>query len=123
MNGDLSFDTSDGSVVVEKARGRLSSVKLHTGDGSVVYRADSDSAMTEDRDIITGDGSVSICLSQGFVGELDAHTGDGSIRSDLSLFSPPSGENARRTLRGKIGAGGKVLRIRTGHGSIKLRTN
>nr|MBA3296994.1 DUF4097 family beta strand repeat protein [Acidobacteriota bacterium] len=138
VSGDLTLNTGDGSVTVDGAQGRLaletgdgsvnvtgklSGVRLHTGDGSIVYRSQPGTEMTEDWDITTGDGSVSIYLSQGFVGELDAHTGDGSIRSDLSLFSPASGENARRTLRGKIGAGGKVLRIRTGDGSIKLRTN
>lgn len=136
VTGELSFDTTDGSVVVERARGRLavdtgdgsvtvsgrlSVVKLHTGDGSVVYRADPDSSMTDNWDITTGDGSVSIYLPQGFNGELDARTGDGRIRSDLALPSPGSGENARRTLRGRIGAGGKILRVRTGDGSIKLR--
>ncbi|MEO6212777.1 MAG: DUF4097 family beta strand repeat-containing protein [Vicinamibacterales bacterium] len=136
--GDLAFDTSDGSVTVEKAEGRLAvetgdgsvsvsgrlaSMKLHSGDGSVVFRADPDTVMAEDWEITTGDGSVSVYLPDGFGGELDAHTGDGSVRSDLSTFSSTSGDGARRTLRGRIGAGGKLLRIRTGDGAIKLRMN
>jgi DUF4097 and DUF4098 domain-containing protein YvlB len=138
VSGDLSFDTSDGSVTVERSEGRLAvetgdgsvavsgkfaSLKLHTGDGSVTFRADRDTAMAEDWDITTGDGSVSVYLPDAFGGELDAHTGDGSIRSDLDSFQSSSGENARRTLKGKIGTGGKLLRIRTGDGAIKLRRN
>ena len=80
-------------------------------------------AMTDNWDITTGDGSVAVYLPEGFSGELDAHTGDGTVRSDLAAFSSTNGENARRTLRGRIGAGGKLLRIRTGDGSIRLRTN
>ncbi|HXG72290.1 MAG TPA: hypothetical protein VNJ04_16895 [Gemmatimonadaceae bacterium] len=40
-------------------------MKLHTGDGSVVYRAEPDSSMTDNWDITTGDGSVSIYLPPG----------------------------------------------------------
>lgn len=138
VSGELQFDTGDGSITVDKAQGRLAvdtgdgsvdvggrlaSVKLHTGDGSVVYHADQGSAMTDNWEITTGDGSVSVYLPQGFAAELDAHTGDGSIRSDLEGLPSPTGENARRTLRGKIGEGGRLLRIRTGDGAIRLRTN
>jgi hypothetical protein len=138
VSGDLSFDTSDGSVTVERSEGKLSvetgdgsvavsgkfaSMKLHTGDGSVTFRADPETVMADDWDITTGDGSVSVYLPEAFAGQLDAHTGDGSIRNDLAAFESSSGDNARRTLRGKIGSGGKLLRIRTGDGAIKLRMN
>lgn len=138
VSGELQFDTGDGSITVDKAEGRLAvdtgdgsvdvggklaSLKLHTGDGSVVYRADPGSAMADNWEITTGDGSVSVYLPNGFAAELDAHTGDGSIRSDLDGLPSPTGENARRTLRGKIGEGGRLLRIRTGDGAIHLRTN
>ena len=137
VTGDLAFDTTDGSVTVDRAEGRLAvdtgdgsvsvsgklaAVKLHTGDGSVVYRADSGAAMAENWSITTGDGTVSVYLPPGFSADLDAHTGDGSIRSEIDgLSSPP--RDARRTLKGKIGDGGRMLRIRTGDGSIRLRTN
>jgi DUF4097 and DUF4098 domain-containing protein YvlB len=135
--GELRFDTSDGSVAVQKAQGRLSvdtgdgsvdvggtlsAVKLHTGDGSVVYRAEQGSTMSENWDITTGDGSVSLYLPRGFGAELDAHTGDGSIRSDIDGLPPPTREESRRSLKGRIGDGGKLLRIRTGDGAIQLGT-
>lgn len=138
VTGELSLDTSDGSVAVERAEGKLfvdtsdgsvdvagkfASVKLHTGDGSVVYRAEPGSAMSDDWDITTGDGTVSVYLPPDFGAELDAHTGDGAIRSEIDGIESRSRESARRTLRGKIGVGGKTLRIRTGDGSIRLRTN
>lgn len=137
VSGDLTFQTGDGSVTVDKVDGRLgidtgdgsvsvsgklASLKLHTGDGSVVLRADSSSAMTDDWDINTGDGSVSVYLPESFGSELDARTGDGTVHSDLTSFVADGTENSRRRLRGKIGAGGKLFRIRTGDGTIKLRT-
>ena len=136
--GELSLDTNDGSVTVEHAEGtlfvdtgdgsvnvtgKLAAVKLHTGDGSVVYRADPGSAMADNWEITTGDGTVSVYLPPGFGAEVDAHTGDGAIRSEIDGLDAPSRESARRSLKGRIGEGGKLLRIRTGDGSIRLRTN
>jgi DUF4097 and DUF4098 domain-containing protein YvlB len=138
VGGELIFDTGDGSVTVEGARGslnldtgdggvnvtgRLTSVKLHTGDGSIVYRAEPGSEMSDNWEITTGDGGVTLYLPQGLGAELDAHTGDGSIRSDLQLVGEPETDRHenRRTLRGRLGAGGKQIRIRTGDGTIRLR--
>jgi hypothetical protein len=101
--------------------GKLTAVRLHTGDGSIVYRAQAGTAMAEDWEITTGDGGVSVYLPSDFGAELDAHTGDGTIRNDLGLESGDRGEVSRRTVKGRIGAGGRQLRIRTGDGSINLR--
>ncbi len=136
VDGELTLHTGDGSVTVDGAQGRLdletgdgsvnvtgklTGVRLHTGDGSIVYRAQSGSAMTADWEITTGDGGVSLYLPSGFSAELDAHTGDGTIRNDLNLESGGRGEVSRRTVKGRIGSGGRQLKIRTGDGSITLR--
>jgi DUF4097 and DUF4098 domain-containing protein YvlB len=140
VSGELILDTGDGSVTVDGARGsldvdtgdggvnvtgRLTSVKLHTGDGSIVYRAEPGSEMSDNWDITTGDGGVTLYLPAGFGADLDAHTGDGSIRDDLDVVSSEEArgdkEERRRTLRGRVGAGGKQIRVRTGDGTIRLR--
>lgn len=117
--GRLDLDTSDGSVNVT---GRLSVIRLHTGDGSIVYRAQPGTSMSEPWEITTGDGSVSLYLPPDFSAELDVHTGDGSIRNDLNVEAAGE-ERERRTLRGRLGSGGKLLRIRSGDGTIRLRAN
>jgi len=116
--GRLDVDTGDGGVNVS---GRLGRVKLHTGDGSIVYRAEPESRMVDDWDITTGDGGVTIYLPEGFSADLDFHTGDGSVRSELKIAGPEEDEKRRRSLRGRIGEGGRRLRIRTGDGAIRLR--
>jgi hypothetical protein len=126
--GDLDVDTGDGSVSVA---GKLATVKLHTGDGSITFRAAPGTAMKEDWSMTTGDGGVAVYLPSDFGAELDAHTGDGSIRNELGLKAEAEAqgdrdgdrERDRRTLKGKLGAGGKTLRIRTGDGSIRLKTS
>ena len=136
VDGELTLHTGDGSVTVDGAAGRLdletgdgsvnvtgklTGVRLHTGDGSIVYRAQAGTAMAEDWEMTTGDGGVSLYLPSDFSAELDAHTGDGTIRNDLGVESGGGGEVSRRTVKGRIGAGGRQLRIRTGDGSINLR--
>jgi DUF4097 and DUF4098 domain-containing protein YvlB len=138
VEGELILNTGDGSVTVDGARGtmdldtgdggvnvtgRLTAVKLHTGDGSIVYRAEPGSEMSDNWDITTGDGGVTLYLPNGFGAELDAHTGDGAIRNDLDVAGGPEEEGGhnRRTLKGRLGNGGKQIRIRTGDGTIRLR--
>lgn len=123
--GDLDVDTGDGSVAIS---GKLDAVKLHTGDGAITLRADAGTAMTADWSLTTGDGSVALYLPSDFGAELDAHTGDGTIRNELSVAAEKGGddkgsEESRRTLRTRLGAGGKTLQIRTSDGSIRLKSS
>ena len=113
--GRLKLQTGDGSVNVS---GRLAGVQLHTGDGSIIYRAEPGATMSEDWDITTGDGTVTLYLPPDFNAQLDAHTGDGGIRNDVDLTGTDA--HSRNTIRGRIGEGGRQLRIRTGDGSIRI---
>ena len=86
--------------------------------------------MAEDWEITTGDGGVTVYLPGGFSAQVDAHTGDGSIRNELQIDGQgievekdsEDRDERRRTLRGRLGDGGRNLRIRTGDGSIRLRS-
>jgi hypothetical protein len=132
--GKLTFHTGDGSVTVDGAEGeldletgdggvsvagKLSTVRAHTGDGSITFRAESGTVMEDDWSIDTGDGGVSLYLPGDFNANLDAHTGDGSINNELKVEN--DGEISKRTVRGRLGSGGRVLKIRTGDGGIRLR--
>jgi DUF4097 and DUF4098 domain-containing protein YvlB len=120
--GTLDLDTGDGGVDVS---GKLTAVKMHTGDGSITYRAEPGTVMSAAWEITTGDGGVALYLPSDFGAEIDARTGDGSITNDLDVNSDVQGDSSenRRTLRGRLGSGGKLLRIRTGDGSIRLRAS
>jgi DUF4097 and DUF4098 domain-containing protein YvlB len=134
-SGELTCETGDGSVTVDDAEGRLAvdtgdggvrvsgklaSVRLRTNDGAIIYRAQPGTTMADEWDISTGDGSVSLYLPTELSAELDAQTADGSIRSELRV-SGADPQN-RKHLRGRLGAsGGRMIRVRTGDGSIRLR--
>jgi DUF4097 and DUF4098 domain-containing protein YvlB len=136
IKGELDVESRDGSITIDDAdgivrlstgdggitsSGRYDSLKVKSGDGSVTVRADRGSHLESDWSITTDDGSVAVYLPEQFAAELDAQTGDGTVRSDFDVQGGQPDERHRRVLRGRIGAGGNLLRIRTGDGSIRLR--
>jgi DUF4097 and DUF4098 domain-containing protein YvlB len=118
VTGEVSANSGDGTITLA---GKLATVRAHTGDGSVTIQAETGSTPSGDWDISTGDGSVTLELPDGFGAEIDAHTGDGGIRMQDITVSDVVGEIKRNTIRGRIGSGGRQLRVRTGDGSITLR--
>jgi DUF4097 and DUF4098 domain-containing protein YvlB len=119
VDGSIDVRTGDGGVSVA---GRLTAVRVRTSDGSVTVRAETGSAMSDDWDISTADGSVAVYLPEPFDAELDAHTGDGRVTTDQSIVMA-GGKTDRGTLRGRLGSGGRALKVRTGDGSIHVRIN
>lgn len=117
IGGDLDVHTGDGSVAVS---GALTRVRAQSGDGSVKVHANAGSAPSSDWDIVTGDGSVTLEVADGFNAEVDARTGDGGIRMHDLTLSNVTGTIERRALKGRLGAGGPTVRVRTGDGSITL---
>ena len=118
LGGDVEANTGDGSIRLD---GKLTSVRVHTGDGSVIIHADAGSSPGADWDIVTGDGSVTLEVPDGFDAEVDAHTGDGGIHMRDLTLSNVTGNIGKNTVRGRLGDGGKALRVRTGDGSITLK--
>lgn len=141
VTGDIEARSGDGSIRLVKAEGRLNvetndgsltidgkpvMLRARSGDGSIRLNVDQDTVMTEGWDLSTSDGSVTITLPPGFNAEVDAETSDGSVRSSypgLSDRSDDDGEERerrRRELRGRIGDGGPLLKVRTGDGTIRF---
>ena len=130
VTGKIDLETTDGSITVDA---RPTVLKARTGDGSIRATIEPDTVMADNWDLTTSDGTVVLTLPGSFNAELDAETSDGVVRTSHPLLGDssearPRGEDEnrderrerRRTLRSKIGDGGKVLRIRTGDGSIRI---
>jgi len=126
--GKLDLETDDGSIGVEA---KPSVLRLRTGDGSVRVAIEPDTVMADNWDITTSDGSVSLTLPGLFNAELDAETNDGVVRTNHPLLDEDRPERRdgedrgerrerRRTLRSKIGDGGKLLKIRSSDGTIRI---
>jgi DUF4097 and DUF4098 domain-containing protein YvlB len=130
VTGKLDLETTDGSIGIDA---KPTVLKARTGDGSIRATIEPDTIMADNWDLTTSDGTIVLTLPGAFNGELDAETSDGVVRTSHPLLDDVNdgerrreGENSderrerRRTLRSKIGDGGKVLRIRTGDGSIRI---
>ena len=124
--GSLDVDTGDGTVSIG---GKLQGVKVVTGDGTVVVRAEEGSAMADQWEIRTGDGGVRLELPDGFAANLDASTADGRVRlegieaatdREPSTTDEAGEERLHRELKRALGGGGKLLRLRSGSGTITV---
>ena len=124
VEGKLDFETDDGSISGEA---KPTALRAHTGDGSIRIEVQPDSKMDADWDVRTSDGSVVLTLPSDFSGLIDAESRDGSVRANHPAIKDEQrdGEDRderRRTLKATLGAGGKLLRVRTGDGAIRIES-
>jgi hypothetical protein len=115
LSGRLEADTGDGHMNV---RGRFDVLDLRTGDGGIEATAEAGSKVEAAWSLRSGDGGITLRLPEGLGADLDAHTGDGGIALDKPVTV--TGTISPNSVRGKLGAGGLPLSIRTGDGSIRL---
>ena len=121
INGQLGAETRDGSIAID---GVLHAVRVESGDGSIKLTARKGSTMDADWAATTGDGAIEVRVPDGFGADVDARSNDGRVR----IEGLPGGDQkrddresrSRSSARGRIGDGGKVLKLRTGDGSISL---
>lgn len=119
VDGRCTVSTRDGSVLVSgRLRGGL---KATTGDGSVTVRAADGSDVSEDWQIETADGGVVLALPERIDARLDARTNDGRIALNGYPDLTVEREGDSRSLQTVFGKGDRVMRIRTGDGSITLK--
>jgi DUF4097 and DUF4098 domain-containing protein YvlB len=121
VEGKIDLETDDGSIGVEA---KPSTLRARTSDGSIRLEIEPDSVMLEDWDVQTADGSVTLNLPSGFNGELDAETRSGALRASHPSVPKDALEGdrdeRRRTLKAKFGAGGRLFKVRTGDGTIRI---
>jgi len=132
VSGEGSLATVNGNVLLARAAGLFSAratngnvtlemLSLDGGLGPLPVSAgaaarDSGSAAVSAQ---TVNGSVIVALPAGVGAELDARTSNGDFSSDLPLLAHTS--SAGRAIRGRVGAGGPLLLLRTVNGPIRLR--
>lgn len=117
VTGRLEASSGDGSITVN---GRLEAVDVHSGDGSVRVSADDGSTVKNDWSITTGDGSIAVQLPTNIDAELDAESNDGRVRANGFTGLATSQGDDRGSVRGRLGNGGRTLRLRSGDGSISI---
>jgi DUF4097 and DUF4098 domain-containing protein YvlB len=115
-DGSIEVDTADGSVHID---GRLDSVRVTTGDGSVRVEARDGSSVASDWDVTTGDGSIVLRLPGDVDADVDAESADGRVDADGTFTTVRRSEEGG-WLRGRLGRGGRAIRLRSGDGAVQL---
>lgn len=133
LEGDLSFSTADGHLTLEdvngnlraessdghiRYRGRADRLNLRTSDGHIRAEILPGSKMTGSWAIRTSDGSIDLLLPRDLAATLDADTRDGRVAVDLPGVADTSRRRSRFT--GKLNAGGSLLSVHSGDGSIHI---
>ncbi|HEU4560220.1 MAG TPA: DUF4097 family beta strand repeat-containing protein [Longimicrobium sp.] len=113
--GPVQASSGNGRVVVNAATGP---VNASTGNGRIEVALASMRG-AGDMEFSSGNGNVTLRLPSDFGAELEASTGHGSIETDFPL--QVQGRVSQHRMAGRIGSGGRRLKISTGNGSIYLR--
>jgi hypothetical protein len=111
--GPLDAGTSGGSIDIRNAH---ATVDASTSGGSVTATLAAD--QTGDCRLSTSGGSVRLTVPRGIHADVDARTSGGSVKTDLPVTV--QGTLKHNELVGRIGEGGRSLRLRTSGGNIHL---
>ena len=107
VNGAVEIQTSAGDAEGESVNGSVRARLLGQG--------------TEPLRFSSVNGTVEVTLPRGSDADLDASTVNGSINSDFDITIQGGMTMRRQRLHGRIGHGGRTLRLNTVNGSIWLR--
>ena len=105
VNGDARLETSAGDASAHTVNGSVTAVVHGQGTGSLRFG--------------TVNGSVTLSVPKNLGADLEAETVNGSIETDFPITV--TGRINRRHLDGRIGQGGRSLKVETVNGSIRLR--
>lgn len=114
LAGDAYVTTVNGDVAVSAA----GTARGTTVNGSIVARLGRGDWKGSLK-FTTVNGGITVTLPKGTGTDIEASTVNGSIESDFPITV--QGRMSPRTMRGRIGEGGRTLDLTTVNGSIRLR--
>ena len=123
-NGDVEVDQARGEVDVSSGNGDIAvgttmgPVSATTGNGRIKVRMTSLTA-PGDMEFSTGNGSVDITLPGNLSADIVANVSLRNFETDFPIQLP--GRFSGNRVEGKIGGGGRRIRISTGNGRVSLR--
>lgn len=105
VNGGVRIETSSGDASATTVNGSVTAVVRGQSQGSLRFK--------------TVNGAVTVSLPRALNADLEAETVNGSISTDFPITV--MGRLTPRRLDGRIGQGGRALRLGTVNGSIRIR--
>jgi hypothetical protein len=115
LSGDLMLHTSGGDIRASDVGGR---VEIHSAGGDIevgLVRGNAQGGEVE-----TSGGEIIVALDPAVNLNLEASAGGGDVHSDLTLTI--TGTQSESNLRGALGKGGELLRLRSAGGDIHLQS-
>jgi hypothetical protein len=116
FNGDAKVESSGGQLAFANVRGKLDA---ETAGGFISAKLPS--PVSDDVRLETSAGAIEVIVPRDAALMIDAETSVGGVRSDLPVTARTRGDSAG--LKGTINGGGKSLRLRSGAGSISIRSS
>ena len=106
VNGSVTLETASGEASGATVNGGVRATVRGTGQGRLTFE--------------TVNGSIDLTLASGLSADFSAETVNGSIESDFPITL--TGRINPRHLEGRIGQGGRSLRLRTVNGGIRVHS-
>ena len=106
VNGSVTLETASGEASGTTVNGGVRATVRGTGQGRLTFE--------------TVNGSIDLTLASGLSADFSAETVNGSIESDFPITL--TGRINPRHLEGRIGQGGRSLRLRTVNGGIRVHS-
>jgi hypothetical protein len=113
-NGRLTARSSNGKIELEQHRG---SVDASTSNGLI--RVSMDEIGKAGVQLATSNGRILLELPESVDADVDIRVDNGVIRNDRTLCKATRATNGQ--VRGQLGAGGPMIKLRTSNGSISMR--
>ncbi|MEK6642955.1 MAG: DUF4097 family beta strand repeat-containing protein [Planctomycetota bacterium] len=110
--------TSNGRIRIVDASGAAT---LRTSNGSVELHCRSVPA-NADIQVVSSNGNVEVEIPGNINANVDMQTTNGRVHSELKGVQVADLETSRTSMRAKLNEGGGKIDIRTGNGSVTLRT-
>ena len=116
FNGDAHVQSAGGQLALANIRGKIDA---ETAGGFISAKLTA--PIAGDVRLETAAGAIDVLVPTDAALTIDAETGVGSVRSDLPIASRARGE-VSDGLKGTINGGGKSLQLRSGAGSISIKS-
>jgi hypothetical protein len=114
VTGNIDADTSGGSIKIEEAGGQ---VRADSSGGPI--RVSFSPGNASGGTVSTSGGGITVEIDRGANLDIDAHSSGGSVTFDVPVTV--QGQVSKTSVKGTLGSGGAMLKLRTSGGGIKIK--
>lgn len=115
VTGKIDADTSGGSIKIDQAGGY---VRADSSGGPI--RVSFSPGNSAGGTISTSGGGITVEIDSGANLDIDAHSSGGSVTFDVPVTV--QGQISKTSVKGQVGSGGKLLKLRTSGGGIRIKS-